>query len=150
MMVLAVVRPDDWNLPLLVHVAGAMLVVGFLAASAYMLLLGGDSVAMQRLGYRTLLLGALPAYIVMRGGAQWVLSREGYGDADPTWIGIGFGVTDVGALLLVIALILGGIGVRRLRTADARNRLLTATGVLAAVLLAAYLVAVWAMTVKPD
>jgi len=149
-MVLAVVRPDDWNLPLLVHVAGAMLVVGFLAASAYMLLLGGDSVAMQRLGYRTLLLGALPAYIVMRGGAQWVLSREGYGDTDPTWIGIGFGVTDVGALLLVIALILGGIGVRRLRTADARNRLLTATGVLAAVLLAAYLVAVWAMTVKPD
>jgi hypothetical protein len=30
---LAVVRPDAWNLPLLVHVAGAMLLVGFVAVA---------------------------------------------------------------------------------------------------------------------
>ena len=33
-VMLAALRPDDWNLPLLVHVAGAMLLVGFLVAAA--------------------------------------------------------------------------------------------------------------------
>ncbi len=36
------------------------------------------------------------------------------GDDDPAWIGIGYIVADVGALLVLIALIVGGIGVRRL------------------------------------
>ena len=62
---------------------------------------------------------ALPGYIVMRIGAQWIYSEAGWDDlpddAIPAWIGIGFIVADLGALLVLIALIVGGIGVRRLR-----------------------------------
>ena len=56
---------------------------------------------------------------------------------------------DAGGLILLVTLILGGVGVSRLR-ADKGSGLLTATLVLALVLLAAYLVAVWAMAGKPD
>ena len=62
---------------------------------------------------------ALPGYIVMRIGAQWIYSKEGWDDlpddAIPAWIGIGYIVADLGALLVLIALIVGGIGVRRPR-----------------------------------
>ena len=52
-------------------------------------------------------------------------------------------------LLLLIALIVGGIGVRRLREGKGSG-LLRATLVVAIILLAAYVVAVWAMAGKPD
>jgi hypothetical protein len=51
--------------------------------------------------------------------------------------------------VLVITLIIGGIGVRRLQ-AGKSSRLLKATLVLSVVLLAAYVVAVWAMAGKPN
>ena len=54
----------------------------------------------------------------MRIGAQWIYVEGGPRTTlpdEPTWIGIGYAVADVGALLVLIALILGGIGVRRLR-----------------------------------
>jgi hypothetical protein len=104
-----------------------------------------------RLGYWTLLAVAFPGYIVMRIGAQWIYSREGWEDLgnDPTWIGIGFIVADAGALITLIALILGGIGVRRLRSGKGAG-LLKAAMVLAWIVLAAALVAVWAMAGKPN
>ena len=52
-------------------------------------------------------------------------------------------------MLLLIGLILGGFGVRRVRRGGGSG-LLTATAVLALVALAAYVVAVWAMGAKPD
>ena len=87
----------------------------------------------------------------MRIGAQWIYSESVYDNLpeDPTWIGIGFIVADVGALLVLIALILGGIGVRRLRDGKGTG-LLKAAMVIAWVVLAAALVAVWAMSGKPD
>ena len=106
-----------------------------------------------KLGYWTLLAVALPGYVVMRIGAQWIYSKEGLDDLpgfdDPTWIGIGFIVADAGALLVLIALILGGIGVRRLRSGNGAG-LLKASMVIAWVVLAAALVAVWAMAGKPN
>jgi len=91
---------------------------------------------------------------VMRIGAQWIYSREPYSDLpagvdDPTWIGIGFIVADLGALLVLIALIVGGIGVRRLDSGGGQG-LLKAAMVIAWLVLAAALVAVWAMAGKPD
>ena len=88
----------------------------------------------------------------MRAGAEWIASREGWnekGVSDPTWLGIGRVVADLGGLLLLIALIVGGIGVRRLREGRGSG-LLRATLVVAIILLAAYVVAVWAMAGKPD
>jgi hypothetical protein len=149
--VLAVSRPTEWNFPLFVHVFGAMILVGGLLAGASLLLYARGDARSLRLGYWTLLLVAFPGYIVMRIGAQWIYSKEGWEDLgdDPTWIGIGFIVADAGALLTLIALILGGIGVRRLGKGGGAG-LLKAAMVIAWIVLAAALVAVWAMAGKPD
>ena len=65
------------------------------------------------------------------------------------WIGIGYITADLGGLLLIIALILGGIGLRRARKGGGGAGLLKATGVIATLLVAVYIVAVWAMGGKP-
>jgi hypothetical protein len=148
---LAAVRPDSWNFPLLVHVLGAMILVGGLLTGASILTFARGDVRSLRLGYWTLLAVALPGYLVMRIGAQWIYSRSVYDDLpeDPTWIGIGFIVADLGALLVLIALIVGGIGVRRLGKGGGAG-LLKAAMVIAWIVLAAALVAVWAMAGKPN
>ena len=149
--VIAAVRPDSWNFPLLVHIVGAMILVGGLLTGASTLAFARADARFLRLGYWALLLVALPGYIVMRIGGQWIYSESVYDDLpeDPTWIGIGFMVANIGAILVLIALILGGIGVRRLRDGTGTG-LLKAAMVIAWVVLAAALVAVWAMAGKPD
>jgi hypothetical protein len=148
---LALSRPTDWNFPLFVHVLGAMILVGGLLTGASVIMFARGDVRFLKLGYWTLLAVALPGYVVMRIGAQWIYSREDLDKLpdDPTWIGIGFIVADAGALLVLIALILGGIGVRRLRSGKGTG-LLKASMVIAWVVLAAALVAVWAMAGKPN
>jgi ABC-type maltose transport system permease subunit len=86
----------------------------------------------------------------MRIGAQWVASK-GWDKVDPapTWLDIGYIVADAGALLMLIALVVGGIGMRRLRQGKGQG-LLQAALVIAIVILAAALVAVWAMAGKPN
>jgi hypothetical protein len=151
MSLLATIRPDSWNWALLVHVAGAMVLVGGLltAGGAAVLARRDDTGVLARFSYLTLVAIALPGFLIMRGGAQWLYDKEGFtGDDDPGWIGIGFGTADLGALLLLIALVLGGIGLRRSRRGGGEG-LLRASGTIALVLLALYVVAVWAMAGKP-
>jgi hypothetical protein len=152
-MTSALLRPDEWNFPLLVHVAGAMVLVGALATVAASLLFAWrrDSAALTRLGFRTLLLAAIPAYVVMRVGAEWIASREDAPD-DAAWIGVGYVTADVGALLLLLATILAGIAAWRLRrdTSVGRSVLGRIAAVITALLVVAYVVAVWAMTTKPS
>jgi hypothetical protein len=146
---LGTIRPDDWNLPLLVHVAGAMLLVGALVVVLVVALAaqrrGDGAVALTRLGFRALLLGVLPSYVVMRVGAEWIASEEGVGD--PAWIGIGYSVADGGLLLAVIATVVAWRATRR--GAGGAGGLGRAVVGLSAVLLFAYAVAIWAMTAKP-
>jgi ABC-type maltose transport system permease subunit len=153
MSVLAAVRPDDWNFPLFVHVLGAVVLVGGLVTCASALAFARGDARMLRFGYWSLVAIALPGYLVMRIGAQWILATEhldGLPDKlVPTWVDIGFLVADIGGLLLLITLIVGGIGMRRLRNGGG-GALLKATLVLSVVLLAAYVVAVWAMSAKPN
>jgi hypothetical protein len=153
MSVLAQIRPDSWNFPLQVHITGALILVGgVLTATSALAVAGGDG-RLLRLGYRSLLVVALPGYIVMRVGAEWIADKEGFnekGAPDPTWLGIGYGVADLGALLLLIALIVGGIGASRVRKGQGGDGLLKATMAISIVLLVAYTVAVWAMAGKPD
>jgi hypothetical protein len=54
-----------------------------------------------------------------------------------------------GGLILLVSLVAGGVGVRRLQAGKGTG-LLTATLVLSVVLLGAYVVAVWAMAGKPN
>ena len=75
---LAAIRPDDWNLPLLVHVLGAMVLVGAVVTALSVQALGwrrqspAAATSYARLAFRTLLFVALPAWFVMRIGAQWI------------------------------------------------------------------------------
>jgi hypothetical protein len=153
MSVLAAIRPDSWNFPLFLHVAGAMVLVGgVVAATAALGVARGDG-RLLRLGYRSLLVVALPGYLVMRGAAEWIADKEGFNESgapDPAWLGIGFGVADLGALLLIIALVTGGIGASRMRKGGGGAGLLKATMVISIVLLVAYTIAVWAMAGKPQ
>jgi hypothetical protein len=149
--VLAVSRPTELNFPLFLHVFGAMILVGGTLTAASALAFARGDARLLRLGYWSLLLVGLPGYVLMRIGAQWIYSKEGLEDApiDEAWTGIGFAVADGGALLLLIALILGGIGVRRLRSGKGSG-LLKATMAISILLLAAYVVAIWAMSAKPS
>ena len=151
MSLLAAIRPDSWNWALLVHVAGAMILVGGLltAGGAAALARRDETGTLFRFSYLTLAAVALPGFIIMRAGAQWIYDKEGFTGDDPTWIGIGFGTSDLGALLLLIALVLGGVGLRRSRRGGGEG-LLRASGIIALVLLALYVVAVWAMAGKPS
>jgi hypothetical protein len=150
-MLASMLRPDSLNLPLFVHVLGAMILVGGLLATSTSVLVARGDVRTLRIGVMTLLFVCLPGYIVMRGGAQWIYSREHLDklDEDPTWIGIGFITADAGALLLLISLILGGLGLRRVG-AGGGTGLLRASLIISVILLAAYVVAIWAMGAKPS
>jgi hypothetical protein len=158
MAVLAAIRPDDWNLPLLVHVAGAMVLLGGLVAAAVFQLYGWrrqspeDAAGFARLAFRSLLFVAFPAWWVMRLGAEWIYSREGWADVpdEPVWLGIGWITADFGGLLLLVSIVLAGIGARRLRLhGGEQSTLVRVAAVLTLVVLVAYVVATWAMSGKP-
>jgi hypothetical protein len=151
--VLATVRPDDQNFPLFLHVFGAMVLVGGLLIGSSALAFARGEARLLRIGYWSLLALSLPGWVLMRIAGQWIYSKEGWDDvpdeAEPAWLGIGFVVGDLGGLLLVVSLVVGGIGVYRLR-ARKGSALLKVTLVLALLLLVAFLVAAWAMSGKPD
>jgi hypothetical protein len=141
------------HFPLFLHVFGAMLLVGTLFAIALATVLGWrrpeDAAGLTRFGLRTLLIGVLPAYIVMRVGAQWTESESNFpDDFEPAWIGVGYITADAGALLILVSIVLSVLGLRKLRAGSGLG-FGRAVGIISILLLAAYIVAVWAMTAKP-
>jgi hypothetical protein len=151
-VLIAVIRPDSWDFPLLLHVLGAMLMVGslVLAGAALLVAWRDGSVAMVRLGYRSLLLGVVPSWILTRAGAEWIASKEGLENSNVAWIGIGYSTSDVGALLIIIATLLAGFGLRRQARAPGSNGLGRASAVIVSLLVIVYVVTIWAMTTKPS
>jgi hypothetical protein len=142
-------RPDSWNFPLLLHVVGAAVLFGAVAAAAVSTLAADRAPEpdfMRRLAFRSLLIVGLPAYVVMRIGAQWLYSK-GFDDLpeDPAWLSIGWIVADVGLLAFLIALVLAGIA-----SWKRNSGLGKAAGLVAVLILIAMVVAVWAMGAKPD
>ena len=83
MTVLAAVRPDSWNFPLFLHVLGAMILVGGLLTGAGALAFARGEARLLRLGYRSLLAVSLPGWVLMRIGAEWIYSKEGWDDLVP-------------------------------------------------------------------
>jgi hypothetical protein len=111
---------------------------------------GGGAAMFARLSFRTLLIVAIPAWFAMRIGAEWIRSKEFPNGADePSWIGIGYVTAEPGGLLLLISVVLAGIGARRLARGRGADWLTRSATVLVLFVLAAYLVALWAMTAKP-
>ena len=142
---LALVRPDSWNLPLFLHILGATILFGATAtvAIAGFASRGRDDYRelLRRVTSRTFLLGVIPAWILMRIGAQWIVGKEFPDDAKtPGWVDVGFLVSEPGALLLIV------IGILLLVR---RQRVLLAVPVLAAIYVLALGVAWVAMSGKP-
>jgi len=141
---LAILRPDSWNFPLFVHVLGATLVTGATAAAFILAVSSRQWPWMRRVLARTLLLATFPAWILMRLAGEWINSRENI-PGSPGWLGVGYIVGDGGLVLLVVAMILGAVGVRR----PQRNWPVSTVAVLTGVYFVALIVAMVAMTGKP-
>ena len=108
MSILAAHRPDSWDFPLFVHIVGVVVLVGGVVTAAALLGFARGDTKLLRLGYWTLVALALPGYIVLRIGGEWLNKK--YNDLpegvdDPTWLTIGYIVADLGALLLLASLI---------------------------------------------
>jgi len=153
--VLGAIRPAGQDFPVLLHIVGATIVFGALLASVSSLALARGQVRLLRVGYFSLLLVALPGWILMRLSGEWIYRKQGWNSLphelkDTTWLRIGFGVADYGGVLFLVALVLGGVAVRRLRDGKSGTGLLRITTGIALVLAIAFVVAVWAMTGKPN
>jgi len=146
----AVIRPDAWNLPLFLHVFGAIVLFG---ATATVAIVGfasrsraEHSALLARVALWTFLLGIVPGWILMRAGAQWILGKE-YPDGatTPGWVNVGFAVSEGGGILLLVVGILAWLWKRRGGTGS----LGLVVPVLASVCLVAFGVAWFAMSGKP-
>jgi len=102
-MMLALIRPDSWNFPLFLHILGATLLFGTVATVAIAGFASrshaGYEQLLARVAQRTFVLGIVPAYILMRVGAQWIDSKEFPNGDEPGWVGTGFIVSDAGVIL---------------------------------------------------
>ena len=154
-MTFLLIRPDSWNVPLFVHVAGAMVVTAAVVAAIGALVLawratGEQRAALTRFAFRTLLFAGIPAWFVMRIGAEWIYSKEYSGDNDPTWVGVGYAIAEPSGLLVLLATILTYLGARRLRSGGGGGGMAKVATVLATIAVAFFVVAIWAMTTKPS
>jgi hypothetical protein len=147
---LAIQQPPSGNLPLFLHVLGATLTFG---ATGTVALLG--FAALRADPERTMWLRGLafrlggyvlvPAFILMRAGAQWIADKEYPGNAKtPGWLNVGFIVTEPGAILVIVMLILAWLAARRPGFRGA-----VAVPWLASVYLVALGIAWFAMSAKP-
>jgi uncharacterized membrane protein len=141
---LALIRPDSWNFPLFLHILGATVLFGTVATVAIAGFASrshaGYEQLLARVAQRTFLLGIVPAYVLMRVGAQWIDSKEFPNGDDPGWVGVGFIVSDAGVILLLIVGVL--LAVRR-------QRVLLAVPILTAIYVIALGVAWVSMSGKP-
>jgi hypothetical protein len=147
------IRPDSWNLPLLLHVGGAMALVASVTVAAIALIQGWrtsdpSAASLKRFGAKTLLYAAIPSYFVMRIAAQWVESREGLDNSNATWLGDGFLAADLGGILLLIATIVANMAVRRAPDTGLGKLAKVSAGI-SLILVGLYVFAIWAMTTKP-
>jgi len=153
-MTLLIIRPDSWNLPLLLHVGGAMALVASVTVAAVALVQGWrtsdpTAASLKRFGARTLLYAAIPSYFVMRIAAEWVASREHLENSNAAWLGDGYLAADGGGILLLIATIVANLAVRRAPDSGLGNLAKVGAG-LSLILVALYVFAIWAMTTKPS
>ena len=147
---LAAIRPDSFNLPLFLHVLGATLTFGTTATVAILGFAGTRvdrerSLWLRGLAFKIAFFVLVPAFILMRAAAQWIVGKEYPGSTKtPGWVDIGFIVTEPGALLIIVLLVLAFFSSRRptLRAA-------VAVPWLATIYLVALAVAWFAMTGKP-
>ncbi|HEX8744729.1 MAG TPA: hypothetical protein VF712_16515 [Thermoleophilaceae bacterium] len=147
-------RPDDLNFLLFLHVLGAMVLVGSLLLAGTVLagVWRDGSAERTRFAYRTLLMAVIPSWLVTRVVAQILADKPDYKPfEDSAWIDIGYMTTELGLLLLIGATVAAGVGSRRaLREGGPVGTSGKVAAALVWILTVLYVVAVWAMTTKPD
>ena len=147
-LVIATIRPGSWDPPLFIHVLGAMILVGAAAAGVRAAFATDRSQApvwLRRFGFRSLLLVALPAFVLMRIGAEWMRVKEFGNVGNPSWVTFGYTTADGGGILLIVAIVLAWIAVRRGRPGYAR-----AAALVAGLALLGWIITVWVMGAKPS
>ncbi len=94
--------------PLFLHVLGAMTLFGAILAAVITSTVAWrrPDLAFLRAATFWALVSAVPGYVVFRIAAQVIYSDEKdiFGGKDPTWIGVGFIVSDAGLLLLLLSI----------------------------------------------
>ena len=142
---LAVGRPDSWNLPLFLHVLGATVVFGATGALAIVGFASRRAAdhgpLLARVALRTFLFGVLPSWLLMRIAAEWVLDKESF-YADEGWVGVGYIVSEGAGVFLLVTGILAWLSLRR-------GRLMLAVPILATICVIGFAVAWVAMSGKP-
>jgi hypothetical protein len=154
MSVLAAIRPDDLDFALFMHVLGAMVLVGTLVLAGTILTSSrrDGSAALTRLGYKVLLIGVLPAWLVTRVFAQILLDKSYYEPfEEQAWVEIGFISTEPVLLLLIGAIVAAGVGSRKaLREGGPVGTSGRVAVSITWLLVVIYVVTIWAMTAKPE
>lgn len=144
---LAAVRPQAWDLPLFLHVLGAITLFGALSTVVVVAAVAPRRPERARLAqgaFATLLLLAVPSWGLMYAAGSWAKSKEHLPD-NVNWVGVPRSIADVG---LVVLLLTTGIAFSWTRRPDGgwQSRALVAVSSLFIVALA---FAWWVMTAKP-
>ena len=147
---LAAIRPGSWDLPLFLHVLGA---IGLFGTTAALAIAGfaaqrrrEHAALLARLALRCWLVAVVPAWILMRLTAQWIVGKEYPGSTKtPGWVDVGFFVSEGGALLLLALGILVWLSARR----QGDGRAGAVAPWLALVYVVALGVAMFSMSAKP-
>ena len=125
MIGLGAIRPGEWDVPLFLHVFGALALIGTLALTSTFLFAAArdGSTANLRLALRSLTLGVIPAYLVLRSAPNGSPTRR----ATPTSTSRRPGsasatcAADLGFLLIVISSLLGWFALPPGRVADGED-----------------------------
>jgi uncharacterized membrane protein len=146
--VILYLRPSSWNLPLFLHVLGATVLFGGTLALAILALVAwrrrARAALLSQLAFRLLVLVVLPAWILMRAGAQWIGDKE-FPRNEPGWVDVGFVVSEPGLVLLIVIGVLAWVSARRGGT----GRAAAGVALLTPVYLVALAIAWFAMSAKP-
>ena len=144
-------RADSVDLPLFIHVLSALVLIGAIGLGLFALAgtwRGGSE--SWRLAYLAIVWAAIPAWVVLRGTAEWLLEENGLRDAELEWIDIGFAVSEPTLLLLILAGVIARVKAKRTAergdTPGWGGRI--ASGLVSTALIG-LLFALWAMTTKP-
>ena len=141
---IAILQEGRAELPLFLHVLGAVAVAGATAAAFVAALSSQRRQWLKPILWRVMLVAVLPAWLLMRVAGQWTESKEDI-PGDPGWLGVGFLVGDAGLILLLAATILSWVGTRRPERAWPAKAVAAIVGLY----LIALFVAMFAMTGKP-
>lgn len=136
------------GVPLYVHVVGATVLFGGVLAVTILAFASSwrpleQAQLLLRLAFWSTLLLLVPAWIAMRIGGQWVLGHEHLDKHTPGWANVGSVVSDGGAIVIVLLLVLAWLASRRPRAGPI-------VGGLGAIYLIALGVAWFAMSAKPS